>query len=612
MITGSEHLSDLFDERVRVSPDREAYRQFDPEGHEWVGYSWAQMQSRIQRWRSALSREQLPPGSRIAILLPNGIDHVCMDQAALSLGCVPVPLHVVDNPDSIAFILGDCGAALLIVDTASRWELLAPLQTGFPALKRVLYVAGQAPGAGTSIELPVRSWLGEELAGVESRVDNNARSLFDEQVALPDQPDRDPDSLAAIVYTSGTTGRPKGVMLTHRNVLSNVHAILRGTPVLETDIFLSFLPLSHTLERTVGYYLPIAAGAAVAFARSIQELSSDMRVIRPTALVSVPRIYERAHSVLRSAVQGSRLSKRLFDITVRLGYRRFEAEQGRVVPLSLFDRVRLRMLDGLVARRVRNQFGGRLRLAVTGGAAMSSEVAIPLLAMGLPLLQGYGMTESSPVVSCNTPGDNDPSTVGRPLPGVEVRIGEQDELLTRSASVMRGYWNRPDDSARAIDPDGWLHTGDQGEIVQGRVRIKGRIKDIIVTSTGEKISPVDIENAIAADPFFEQVVLLGEQRPYLIALLVINAEKWKTVAASLGLDGSDAGQLRSAPAVRWALERIAARVKGFPSYSAPKAVFLSTEPWTVANGLITPTLKPKRPALFAHYAEEIARLYAGH
>jgi len=266
--------------------------------------------------------------------------------------------------------------------------------------------------------------------------------------------------------------------------------------------------------------------------------------------------------------------------------------------------VMLSVLDALVARRVREQFGGRLRVSVTGGAAMSRDVSRPLIAMGLPLLQGYGMTESSPVVASNTPGDNDPSTVGRALPGIEVRIGVQDELQTRSDSVMRGYWGRPEDTARVVDADGWLHTGDQAEIVGGRIRIKGRIKDIIVTSTGEKVAPVDVENAIMADPLFEQVMVLGEQRPYLAAIVVLNRDKWTARAAALGLDPANVTQLRATAATQWVLQRIADLVKGFPSYSTPKAVFLSTEPWSVAGGLLTPTLKPKR--------DDIARLYQGH
>jgi len=543
-----------------------------------------------------LRAEDLPDGSRIAILLPNCVEHVCMDQAALSLGFVPVPLHVVDNPESVAFILGDAGAALLIVDSLKRWELLAPLRERFPALKRVLCLAGPRADLDPLLR-SVADWL--------QGADSGSREPAPQRIC-------DPDSLAAIVYTSGTTGRPKGVMLTHRNVISNINSISRATPVLETDVFLSFLPLSHTLERTVGYYLPISAGATVAFARSVHDLMEDLRTIRPTALVSVPRIYERAVAVLTAEVERSSVSRWLFAATVSLGYRRFESQQGRGSAPSLLSRLMLSVLDALVARRVREQFGGRLRVSVTGGAAMSRDVSRPLIAMGLPLLQGYGMTESSPVVASNTPGDNDPSTVGRALPGIEVRIGVQDELQTRSDSVMRGYWGRPEDTARVVDADGWLHTGDQAEIVGGRIRIKGRIKDIIVTSTGEKVAPVDVENAIMADPLFEQVMVLGEQRPYLAAIVVLNRDKWTARAAALGLDPANVTQLRATAATQWVLQRIADLVKGFPSYSTPKAVFLSTEPWSVAGGLLTPTLKPKRAAIASRFADDIARLYQGH
>jgi len=341
-------------------------------------------------------------------------------------------------------------------------------------------------------------------------------------------------------------------------------------------------------------------------------LMADLQVIRPTVLVSVPRIYERAQAILRAKVDESALSRRLFAAAVRIGYRRFEHQQRRAPALPLLSRAMLPVLDFLVGRRVRSQFGGRLRVAVTGGAAMAHEVSQPLLALGLPIQQGYGMTESAPVIASNTPQDNDPSTVGRALPDIEVRIGEQDELLTRSASVMLGYWHRPEDTARAIDADGWLHTGDQAEIIDGRIRIKGRIKDIIVTSTGEKVSPVDLESAITGEPIFEQVMVLGEHRPYLAAIVVLSHDKWQTRAAQLGLDPQDLAQLRSSVATRWVLERIAQLVRGFPSYSTPKAVLLRTEPWTVAGGLLTPTLKPKRTAIAARYADEIAQLYEGH
>ena len=602
-------LSELFQERVRLTPEREAYRQFDARTQQWISYSWSEMHERVMRWRASLQQEHLPGGARIAILVPNSIEHVCMDQAALSLGFVPVPLHVVDNPENLAFIIGDCGASLLLVESADRWGTLEPFTERLPELRRVVYLNGTSGGAPSSLARSVDSWLldpsaASNLAGTAvsagAAVGANATSSADA------------NSLAAIVYTSGTTGRPKGVMLSHRNIVSNVKAILAVIPPRHDDVYLSFLPLSHTLERTVGYYQPLAAGATVAFARSVPLLMDDMRVIRPTMLVSVPRIYERVYAAIQEKIGKSPLRKRLFALTVELGWRRFEAAEHRGPALSVGASTLFAVLDRLVARPVRARFGGRLRAAVTGGAAIPNEVARTLLGLGMPLVQGYGLTESSPVIASNTLDSNDPASVGHALPGVEVRLGEQDELLARSDSVMLGYWKRPEDTARVLEKDGWLHTGDRAQIDNGWIRIKGRIKDIIVTSTGEKVPPADVEAAIASDPVFEQVLVLGEQRPYLVAILVLNRQRWEARAVELGLDPQSESALNSTKATRWALERVSQLVKSFPSYATPRAVFLSMEPWTVGNALITPTLKPKRAAISSRYAGEIAELYRGH
>lgn len=243
---------------------------------------------------------------------------------------------------------------------------------------------------------------------------------------------------------------------------------------------------------------------------------------------------------------------------------------------------------------------------------MPLEVARPFLAFGIPLLQGYGMTESAPVIACNTPQDNDPVSVGRALPGITVRIGDNDELLARGDNVMVGYRHRPEDTARVLDAAGWLHTGDQAKLEGGRVYIKGRLKDIIVTSTGEKIAPADLEAAIIGNPLFEQALVIGEQRPYLAALVVVNAGRWARQALELGLKPESDPDLHSEGATRWVLERIKQAVQAFPSYATPRAVFVSREPWTVANGLMTPTLKPKRTAIETRYAAEIEALYRGH
>lgn len=480
-----------------------------------------------------------------------------MDQAALGLGFVPVPLHAIDNPESIAYILSDSGAALLLVESAQRWGQLSLLRGRFPGLKRVLCLESpEAAGA---------AWTEEWLKSADDAGNAEAQGAA-----------VSPDALAAIVYTSGTTGRPKGVMLTHRNVVSNVQALLEIVEVRASDAFLSFLPLSHTFERTVGYYLPIAAGACVAYARSIPELPQDLREVRPTILVSVPRIYERVYLKLQESS------------IARLGW-----------PL----------LDYFVARKLRAQFGGRLRFAITGGAPMAPAVANRFLSLGIELLQGYGMTEASPVVSSNRPGDNDPATVGRPIPGVEVRIGANDELLVKGPNVMAGYLNRAEDTQRAIE-DGWLHTGDQAMLRDRRIVIKGRIKDIIVTSTGEKIAPADLELAISADPLFVQACVIGENRPFLIALLVLEPGLWAREATALGLNPRDATSLDAPAARRLVLDRIRKALREFPAYATPRAAWCSVESWTVENGLITPTLKIKRTAVEERFAARIRDLYA--
>jgi long-chain acyl-CoA synthetase len=256
-----------------------------------------------------------------------------------------------------------------------------------------------------------------------------------------------------------------------------------------------------------------------------------------------------------------------------------------------------------------DQFGGRLRVAVSGGAPLSPALAHCFLGLGMPLLQGYGMTETSPIVACNLPHDNDPATVGRVLPGVEVRIGENKELQVRGPSVMQGYLNRPEDTAKVLSPDGWLGTGDQAVIENGRIRIMGRIKEIIVTSTGEKVPPGDLELAITADPLFAQAFVVGENRPFIAAVVVLSPSEWARLAASVDLDPQDPVSLRATAAVQAALARITTAAAGFPRYAVPRAVCLTTDPWTIENTMMTPTLKLKRNNLMARFASEIESLY---
>ncbi|MFN3716576.1 MAG: AMP-dependent synthetase/ligase, partial [Thiobacillus sp.] len=418
------------------------------------------------------------------------------------------------------------------------------------------------------------------------------------------------DLLASIVYTSGTTGRPKGVMLTHANLLWNAYFASECASFAPREVFLSFLPLSHTLERTGGYYLPMLLGGEVAYARSIAQLAQDLQAVRPTVLISVPRIYERVYGRIQDGLAKKKpIARALFDLAVRVGWRRFERAQGVAgwhPELLLWP-----LLKKLVADNVTEKLGGRLKLAISGGAALSPEIARVFIGLGVPIIQGYGLTETSPVVCVNRPDSNVPASIGQPLPGVEVKIGENDELLTRSRCVMRGYWKNEEATRAMIDADGWLHTGDKCRVdARGHYAIVGRIKDIIVLNNGEKVPPADMESAILLDPLFEQVMVIGEGKPYLAALTVLNEEHWQTFAASLNVDPSHPAALNDPKVVKALTRRVAEHLKHFPGYAQIRRLHPELKPWTVDNGLLTPTLKVKRNQVLDRYRAAVEAMYA--
>jgi len=414
----------------------------------------------------------------------------------------------------------------------------------------------------------------------------------------------DPDALATLVYTSGTTGRPKGVMLSHRNILFNARAAVQCFTVYREDLFLSFLPLSHMLERTVGCYIPMLCGSTIAFARSVPDLPEDLLSQRPTILISVPRIYERVYNKIHAQLaEKSPFARGLFQRAVEAGWRRFRGGSGGLAwPL----------LKLLVADKVLAKLGGNLRLAICGGAPLSAEVAKTFIGLGLNLIQGYGLTETSPIISGNPQDDNEPASVGLPLPGIEVKIGADDELLTRSPSVMLGYWHNPEATRAMIDADGWLHTGDQVRIENKHITITGRLKEIIVLSNGEKVPPSDMEMAIALDPLIEQVLVVGEGRPFLTALVALNPGQWRVEAQHLRLDADDPATLETKTVRSFVLNRIATQIKDFPGYAKVRAVALQLTPWSIEDETLTPTLKLRRNVILARNEERIARMYEGH
>lgn len=589
-------LPELLTHHLERRPQIPIYMHFDNRTKQWQTLTVEQTYERVVRWARAFAALGLKKGERVAMLLPNGIDAVCFDLAALTCALVPVPLHAIDTAGSSAFILRDSGARVLVTTKLNRWRDISK-----------------------AMDLPDLSTVVITDEGIDTEIiDGRTVTSIDHWLATGEgadlPPGPEPTDLAALVYTSGTTGKPKGVMLTHRSILSNINGVLCGICPDVTDVWLSFLPLSHTFERTTSYYLALGFGNLVGFNRNIGLLQEDMRVVRPTIMMSVPRVYEKIYSKIQDRLAGkSPAVRRLFDWAVNVGWRRFCRKNG--LPCAsgfsaLFDPFVAGFLDKKVGAGIRNIFGGRPRVFISGGAAFNPQVAKTFLSLGIEILQGYGMTEASPVVCVNKFGCNHPQTVGIPLANLETKLGENDELMVRGPNIMVGYWMRPDDTRAVLTEDGWLKTGDQADIYKsGHIRIKGRIKEIIVTSTGEKIPPADLEQAIETDNLFDQVMAVGEDRPYIACLAVVNPEQFEKFAKELGKDPKAENILMDKEVRNAALRRIKALTRDFPNYGIPRNVRLLAEPWTIESGLLTPTLKLKRARIRERYATEINELY---
>jgi len=583
-------LAGLFRERVRRTPEQIAYKHYDTATQAWLDTRWREMAERVSRCQAGLAGENLHKGDRIGILLRNSREWIQFDQAALGLGLVVVPLYMDDRPDNMAYILRHAAVKLLVLQGNRQWRGLKEALGDDTPLERVIICA---PADRDDIDLVARH-IDDWLPGRGG--------------ALAEQ-DSKPDALATIVYTSGTTGPPKGVMLSHHNILSISHSVMLRYAIYQDDLFLSFLPLSHMLERTGGYYLPMMAGATVAHARSIPLLGEDLKSLNPSILIAVPRIFERVYCRIQQQLLKKPLPARwLFRLSIRVGWHRFNCQQGRRrwgPELLLWP-----LCKRLVADKITANLGTRLRIAISGGAALPIDVGKALIGLGVNILQGYGLTEASPVISSNPDESNDPASIGFPFDKVEVRIGDNDELLARSPGVMLGYWNNHAATAKTIDSDGWLHTGDQARIDDdGRIYITGRIKDILVLSNGEKVPPGDMENSLTMDPLIEQALVLGEAQPFLAAILVLEKDAWIKLANSFMLDPYKPENLGDERVRRAILKKIPGLLHNFPGYAKVRRVILTLEPWTVENGLMTPTMKVKRQKVLETFIDEVVELY---
>lgn len=556
---------------------------------EWRGISYAGLWRRIERFAGGLSELGVERVSKVAIVCGNRPEWPVADFAIQSLGAVTVPVYPTLEADQIGHILNDSGAIVAIVENENMLARVSEVRDGLSELSQVLFVEGEPGDAGLSMSEVEES--GEPPSGWEE----GWRSLGR-------------DDVATIIYTSGTTGAPKGVVLTQGNLLSNVEGILRALPLRTEDVFLSMLPLSRVFERNGGQNMALYLGATTYYAESVNSVPDDLREVRPTVALSVPRLYEKMHDrVLERAEEGSAVTRRLFQNALAAGREKYRVErEGRRIGALL--RLRLALYDRLVLNKIREAVGGRLRFFVSGGAKLEQEIGEFFYAAGISIVEGYGLTETSPVIACNRMPTPRFGVVGLPLDNVEVRISEEGEVLVKGPSVTSGYWNNQEETSESFTDDGWYRTGDGGELDrEGHLKITDRIKSLIVLSTGKNVAPQPIEAAMGSTQHISQAVVLGDGRKYVAALVVPDYE---AVRKTLGVEDSDE-ELAEDERCREVVEKdMESACERFATYERPKKVALLERELSEEAGELTPTLKVKHRVVRDRYEEKIEELYA--
>jgi long-chain acyl-CoA synthetase len=537
------------------------------------------------------------PGDRVAILSENRPEWLIADWACLTSGVADVPIYPTVPAEQVAYILRDSSAVVIFVSNAELAAKVATERGSIPALRQVIGFGGQWPGVDMTLEALEARGRSADNDEARKRYQARARAVK-------------PDDVATIIYTSGTTGEPKGAILTHDNIYSNVAASREILPVVEGDVTLSFLPLSHIFQRMVDYLLQ-AVGVSIAYAESMDTVLANFGEVRPTFVVSVPRVYEKIYArVLENALAGGALKKRIFFWARAVGDRWADEKLAGREPRGWLA-TQYAIAQRLVFSKLKARVGGRLRYFVSGGAPLAPEINKFFYSAGLVILEGYGLTETSPVITVNTPDHLRIGTVGMPIKGVEVAIAQDGEILTRGPHVMRGYFNKPEATRDAIDDEGWFHTGDIGVLEDGYLRITDRKKDIIVTAGGKNIAPQPIENQIKTNKYVSQAVMIGDKRKFVIVLVVPNFEQLEKWAKLKNLLWTDRKQLLALPLVRAKMDKeVLSKLANLGSYEKPKRVVLLEKDFTVEGGELTPTLKVKRRVIDQRYKSLIDSAYA--
>jgi len=559
--------------------------------------SHAEVADRVRHAARGLSSLGVRRGDRVGILSENRPEWAIADFACLTAGLTDVPIYPTLPADQIAYILKDSGAVAIFVSNKIQAEKIREIRSQLPLLKAIIGF-DEIPGlTNMSIaELEKRGGAGETKLSIQTYRED----------ALTVKP----DDIATIIYTSGTTGEPKGVMLTHDNIYSNVAGSMKAIPFAGNDVGLSFLPLSHIFERMAGHYLMFATGTSIAYAESIDTVPINMQEVRPTLVLSVPRLYEKMYArVLEAALSGGFLKKKIFFWARGVSERWANEKLSGKNPGGLLAR-QYSIAQKLVFSKLKTRTGGRLRYFVSGGAPLSPEINKFFYAAGLEILEGYGLTETSPVIAVNTPENFRIGTVGKPIDGVEVKIAADGEILTRGPHVMRGYYNKPDATREAIEPDGWFHTGDIGELRDGFLAITDRKKDIIVTAGGKNIAPQPLENKVKTNKYVAQAVMLGDKRKFPSMLIVPNFDQLEKWAMKRNIIWTDRAQLLRMPTIQAKMEKeVNKELAGAAHFEVPKKIGLLEHDFTIERGELTPTQKVKRRAIDKQYKTLIDSLY---
>lgn len=563
----------------------------------WESMSHRTIMERVRHTALGLAELGIMAQDKVAILSENRPEWLIADYACLCSAITDVPIYPTLPADQLPYLLNDSGARAIFVSTADQAKKVASIRAEAPALQ---FIIGFGATTDDGCDLT--------LADIEAKgaaVDSAERAAVFKRDALAVPPEQ----LVTLIYTSGTTGNPKGVMLTQDNLYSNVIATKSSLQVSTSDLALSFLPLSHIFERCGDYFL-FAHGVRIAYAESIDTVPVNMSEVKPTMMMSVPRLYEKIYArVVENAIAGGAVKQRIFFWAKNVGERWADEKLAGREPAGLLA-IQYGLAQKLVFSKLKERTGGNLRFFVSGGAPLSPDIAKFFYSAGLIILEGYGLTETSPVISTNTFEHYRLGSVGRPIPGVEVMIAEDGEILSRGPHIMRGYYNQPDATNEAIDSEGWFHTGDIGELVDGFLRITDRKKDIIVTAGGKNIAPQPIENMLRTNKYVSQAVVLGDKRKFPIVLVVPNWDQLEKWAASQNIVWTSRAELMAMPTINAKMEKeVKAQLAGLASYETPKKVALLEHDFSVERGELTPTLKVKRRVIDKTFKPLIDSLY---